>query len=381
LQLQLAALPGFEQQLDTVLAQLPGFFAEFSQDLLAAGVDPSSFTQSDVVALQQSLAANGFPVTFQPAIAALGVDASTQQQIVTMLTRVDPGAAAALLQNRFAIGAVLPPPSSAAGNQPQFAALLPASRSVEVGNPATAFATIINSGTAVAQGCKIVPLSVLPSGFAYQTTDPATNALTGTINTPVDIPPGGSQSFVISLTPNGAFPPVSTQFSFFCANAPAAPPTVALNTLLLSAATTPVPDIVALAASSDPGVVDLTGSSHTGVFAVATVNVGAAGQISVSADTGNATLPVTITVCQTNPMTSVCLAPPSSFVWQRSMRAIHRPSASLSPPAAWCRLIRPTTGFLYASTITPPRAAVRPALLFAAYDAVASGPSEYGVRN
>src|SRR5262249_2418769 len=49
------------------------------------------------------------------------------------------------------------------------------------------------------------------------------------------------------------------------------------------------------------------GVNGTGVFAVATVNVGAGGQITVSADTGGANLPITIFVCQTNPATGVCL--------------------------------------------------------------------------
>jgi hypothetical protein len=80
----------------------------------------------------------------------------------------------------------------------------------------------------------------------------------------------------------------------------------------------PVPDIVALAASGDPGIVDIPGATGTGAFAVATVNVGASASITVSADTGTASLtalaqtavaspPVSITLCQTNPTTGVCL--------------------------------------------------------------------------
>ena len=94
-----------------------------------------------------------------------------------------------------------------------------------------------------------------------------------------------------------------------------APLFVGVNTLLLSASQNPVPDIVALAATSgNNGIVDIPGATGTGAFAVATVNVGVAGTITASADTGGTVLPAVITLCQTNPATSVCLAPPAPTV-------------------------------------------------------------------
>jgi hypothetical protein len=60
-----------------------------------------------------------------------------------------------------------------------------------------------------------------------------------------------------------------------------------------------VPDIVALAATvTNNGYVELDGAG-VGAFALATVNVGAAGTITVTADTGAASLPVTFLLCQT----------------------------------------------------------------------------------
>ena len=59
---------------------------------------------------------------------------------------------------------------------------------------------------------------------------------------------------------------------------------------------------------SGDGIVNIPGANGTGLFVVATVNVGAGGQITASADTGSANLPVTLSICQTNPATSVCLA-------------------------------------------------------------------------
>jgi len=189
-----------------------------------------------------------------------------------------------------------------------FASVLPASRSVQVGTPATAFATIINAGTDTAIDCSIAPLSAVPTDFVYQTTDPATNAVTGTVNTPVDIAGGNTaQSFVIAFTPTAAFGPTDVQLSFDCTNSDPAPIFTGLNTVLVSASDTSVPDIVALGATiNNDGIVNL---ASTGVFAVATVNVGATGTITASADTGSASLPVTIRVCETDPTTGACTNP------------------------------------------------------------------------
>ncbi len=199
--------------------------------------------------------------------------------------------------------------NSAAVAGPLVAAVLPTSRSVQVGVTATAFATVINTGTAAASGCSLSAGGAIPATFSYQTTDPASNTPTGTINTPVNIGPNGSQSFVFALTPAAAFAPVDVPILARCANTADAPSVVGLNTLLLSASATPVPDIVALAASGTPGTVDLAGPNGAGAFAVATVNVGAAAAIAVSADTGDVPLPVIINVCQTEPSSGQCISP------------------------------------------------------------------------
>src|SRR5262245_32528315 len=70
------------------------------------------------------------------------------------------------------------------------AATLPTSRSVQVGTTATAFVTIINTDrNNIALSVSISLQTNIPASFTYQTTDSQTNALTGSPNTPVNIPP------------------------------------------------------------------------------------------------------------------------------------------------------------------------------------------------
>ena len=208
--------------------------------------------------------------------------------------------------------------ADSAGNLTLVAAVLPTSRSVQIGNTATAFATIIDAGPADASTCTIAPASGIPASFLFQTTSVATNGLIGTANTPVNIAAGQAQSFVIALTPTAAFAPTNVTFTFTCANAPSPVTSITgVNTLNLSGSATPVSDVVALAASGDPGYVDLAPAgptAGTGAFAVATINLGVAGTITAAANTGTASLPVTLTVCQTNPATGACMAAPAPSV-------------------------------------------------------------------
>jgi hypothetical protein len=188
-------------------------------------------------------------------------------------------------------------------------AILPSSRSVQVGAPATAFATIVNSSTVAATGCSIQLVPLIPATFSYQMTSAATNQPIGAPGTPANIPAGGSQSFIISVTPTAAFAATNASFTMSCSNAATAPSTVGLNTLLLSASTTPQPDIVALAATvQNDGYVHVGFNQGQGAFAVATVNLGAAADIVASADTGNAVLPLTVNLCQTNPTSGQCIS-------------------------------------------------------------------------
>jgi hypothetical protein len=150
-------------------------------------------------------------------------------------------------------------------------------------------------------------LSGVKGNLSFQATDPASNVPVGLPNTPVTIAAGGSQTFVVSVIPTAQF--TSTEFAvyFGCANTQTARSRKGLNTVLLSASLTPIPDIVALAATSgNDGIVNVVGG--TGAFAVATVNVGASGSVTATADTGNAILPINIALCQTDPANGQCIS-------------------------------------------------------------------------
>jgi len=78
----------------------------------------------------------------------------------------------------------------------------------------------------------------------------------------------------------------------------AAPSNTGLNTLLLSGSSTPVPDIVALAATAqNDGILHISVTAGSNAFAVATVDVGASAAITATANTGAASLPLSITLC------------------------------------------------------------------------------------
>jgi hypothetical protein len=192
------------------------------------------------------------------------------------------------------------------------ASVLPGSRAVQVGVPATAFATIVNGGRAPARGVRIGLNSAIPARLSFQMTDAATNAAVGSPNTPVDIPAGGSQSFVLALdaqTLDTRIAPTDVAFNFAGANAPPVPALTGVNTFLYSVSGHPVPDIVALAATtSNDGIVNVASATGTGAFAVATVNAGTSGIITASADTADVALPVDIGLCQTNPTTGACVS-------------------------------------------------------------------------
>jgi virginiamycin B lyase len=204
------------------------------------------------------------------------------------------------------IGRLTLPPNTS----PLVAATLPSSRSVMVGNPATAFATIINIGAA-AISCGIAPIVSLPGAFSFQTTDPNTNTLTGTVNTRVNIPGNnGFQTFVIGIVPNAPLSPDDILFGFDCTNVDAVGPIIGVNSLLLTFSATPVPDMIAVGLTpSRDGYSRTGGVNGTGLFVIATSNIGAPAALTARITPSSANIPLTATVCQTDPTAGQCLSP------------------------------------------------------------------------
>jgi YVTN family beta-propeller protein len=200
---------------------------------------------------------------------------------------------------------------------PLTSAVLPASRSVALGATATVFATILNAGAATVKGCAIGLDASAPEALSltYQTTDPATNLPTGTPNTPVSIAGNGAQSFLLALQASAGVSAPGQALTFTCAGVPPAPMLPGVNTVDLGFSATPTQDIIALAATApQPGVVTVPLSTGAGAFAIATYNVGIAGTLTVSADTGAASLPINLALCPTDPATARCVqAPAASF--------------------------------------------------------------------
>jgi hypothetical protein len=197
--------------------------------------------------------------------------------------------------------------------------VLPITRTVQSGSTATAFASIINPGStgSTATGCGLRLPGATGAQFSYQTTTSA-NALTGTANTPTSIAAGATQNFIFSVTSAAAFDDNVNQpggftsgnnetnlfIEAFCDNRRSAEYRLGLNSLTFRATTAAPTDIIALAATlaANPGyVVVPTTGNRVGVFSVAISNVGVAGSVTVTADTGSQTLAVDeIEICQTN---------------------------------------------------------------------------------
>jgi hypothetical protein len=232
------------------------------------------------------------------------------------------------------------------------AAVLPGARSVVDTGAATIFATMVNATGAALNNCQVE----LPTAASrqllldYQTTDPSTNALTGTADTPVSIAANGLQTFLLSFSDTEntgtVFSDPGQQLFFACDGVDPAATTQGVNTVDLSFSPTPVADIIALAAVSGdvPGTLDFP-TSGAGAFAVASDNVGSADTLTVSVDTGSAALPLTLTLCPTN-ASAQCTSTPAASVSQ-SFAAGSSPTFSVFATASAPVAFAPATSRIF----------------------------------
>ena len=184
--------------------------------------------------------------------------------------------------------------------------VLPTSRTVSVGTTATIFNTVINAGASPATGITL-SMNPAPAGtFVYQQTDCATNAVLGTPDPSLDLAPGGVLCYVLSFTPSTIFSATSVHIRAQASNAPSTTLLTGINTWLLRSTSVAGPDIIALTTTTDFHQVACSGAN---AFAVALSNVGAAatGDITAVANTGTATLPLSISISETNPGTGAVI--------------------------------------------------------------------------
>ena len=100
-----------------------------------------------------------------------------------------------------------------------------------------------------------------------------------------------------------------------CENSEPASSFAGVNTVDILSVDGPAPDIIAIAlTSTNDGIGLLSGPTGTVAVAMATVNVGTVGEVTVQTDTGAADLGASVSLCQTNPSDGSCLAPPTSEV-------------------------------------------------------------------
>lgn len=196
---------------------------------------------------------------------------------------------------------------------PPASAILPLSRVIPSTGVAGAFATLVNSSDTAAASCRLAPTTEVDADFAYRQTNPLDNVPFGDLNPVVDIGPNGLATFVFTFAPQSAFTATDIEFDFSCGNASeSAAVTLGVNTFVLSSTTAPVGDVVALAGTlNNNGIIDISAASGAGAFVVATSNVGSGEQITVSANTGAASLPVELFVCPTVAVTGQCQQNPA----------------------------------------------------------------------
>lgn len=217
------------------------------------------------------------------------------------------------------------------------AAVAPNGRAVPVGQSSAIFATMINTSASDFANCQIALPSNAPPGLAlsFQTTNPANNLATGQPNTPVTIPAGQSQSFIVTLASSNPISDPGQSFLFTCDGSSPAPIYSGINTADLTFAPSDTADVIAAAITpQNAGVVNVPGSGGTQstassvAYPVAAFNLGTSETVQVTVDSGSfypvtgdgtapgyyQTLPLKVLVCETNLLTGQCLGAPAASV-------------------------------------------------------------------
>ena len=180
------------------------------------------------------------------------------------------------------VGGLLSVGMATTANAQLFTSVAPEARtSVTNGPTVTYFASSINSGSEALTNCRPIPGAFPAANFGYQTVD-ATNQLTGTPNTPVNIPSGATQGFLLSYAP-GATPYAGLVDGRITCDERDSQYTPYLSGTLAIENGVQIPDVIAISATpSSDGVIRLNRIGGAGVMAVAAVNIGVAGEVRVT---------------------------------------------------------------------------------------------------
>lgn len=204
------------------------------------------------------------------------------------------------------------------------AAISPSARAVALPEggiaTATTFATVINQTGNALGNCEVeLPGRYRNLQLDFAWTDPATNALIpGSENVPFSLLPNGSQTLVLAISAaesfDGVIPPV-----FSCATGTPADSLYGVNTLELVVAAQAPPDIVAigLALPDNDGVIRIAKEGGLQGMAVAAINIGAAGNVTVRPEGiygQNADLPATLSICESDAQGQCKAAPVSEML-------------------------------------------------------------------
>jgi hypothetical protein len=191
---------------------------------------------------------------------------------------------------------------------------------------------MVNFGDADALSCRVGTLNNLPLTVGYLPVLGDNVTPTGPADTPFDLPQGATQFLILFFTPNAAFEGQEVYLDFTCdGNSPAVhAPLNGINSVNLTAFDTPHPDIITISATpSGDGILNVPAFGSYGAMGVAAVNIGeglssgatsgaqAAGDsadLVAWPDLGEFPSGLQTLICETDPGTGACLAPPAICV-------------------------------------------------------------------
>jgi hypothetical protein len=233
------------------------------------------------------------PLFDGPAAFPLGAGAATavayrangNQDFLTTRTQTGEFAFSGRVGGNEVTRATYPGTVIARGASPQadiVAAVLPTARAGGLNQLLTAFATVINTGPQPAIGCVAAVPGFVPFNVSFQETDPATNTPVGAPRTPVNIAPGASKTFVVSVRSQGSElgdPEFGAPLVFQCANAFGAAQNLANTFAVTALGTLQVADMISIGATPTGDGILAVPSGIGGAFGVATVNIGVAATV------------------------------------------------------------------------------------------------------